>query len=156
MQDLPEITATLRAITDMGIGLSIDDFGTGYSSLSYLKRFPFTSLKIDRSFVNDVTDNPDDAALAKAIINMAHSLGLNVIGEGVEKADQLDFLMAEGCDLVQGYHFSKPMSAEQCVKFLRAGIIGTIDPSLPSATTQVEGAKSRRTAIPSNSGPAAG
>ena len=156
MQDLPEITATLRAITDMGIGLSIDDFGTGYSSLSYLKRFPFTSLKIDRSFVNDVTDNPDDAAFAKAIINMAHSLGLNVIGEGVEKADQLDFLMAEGCDLVQGYHFSKPMSAEQCVKFLRAGIIGTIDPSLPSATTQVEGAKSRRTAIPSNSGPAAG
>ena len=143
--------ADQKAITDMGIGLSIDDFGTGYSSLSYLKRFPFTSLKIDRSFVNDVTNDPDDAALAKAIINMAHSLGLNVIGEGVEKIDQLDFLLAEGCDLVQGFHFSRPMSAEQCAIFLRAGTTGA-----PPVIGQADGSRSSLTAMPFNPGPAAG
>ena len=151
MQDLSETLETLKAITDMGIGLSIDDFGTGYSSLSYLKRFPFTSLKIDRSFVNDVTNDPDDAALAKAIINMAHSLGLNVIGEGVEKLDQLDFLLAEGCDLVQGFHFSRPMSAEQCAIFLRAGTTGA-----PPVIGQADGSRSSLTAMPFNPGPAAG
>jgi EAL domain-containing protein (putative c-di-GMP-specific phosphodiesterase class I) len=142
----------------MGIGLSIDDFGTGYSSLSYLKRFPFTSLKIDRSFVNDVTDNPDDAALAKAIINMAHSLGLHVIGEGVEKGEQLDFLLAEGCDLVQGFHFSRPMSADQCGRFLRATSMGIAGQGQLSAASddQLSGSRSSLAAIPSSPGPAAG
>ncbi len=156
MQDLSETMETLKAITAMGIGLSIDDFGTGYSSLSYLKRFPFTSLKIDRSFVSDVTENPDDAALARAIINMAHSLSLQVIGEGVEKKDQLAFLLAEGCDLVQGFHFSRPMSVEQCVKFLLSPAVGVAGNAGAPVIDQPEGSASNRTAMPSNLGEAAG
>lgn len=120
MQDLPETMETLKSLTDMGIGLSIDDFGTGYSSLSYLRRFPFTALKIDRSFVSDVTDNADAAVLTKAIINMGHSLGMSVIGEGVERGEQLDFLRAQGCDLIQGYHLGRPMTAIECARFLRS------------------------------------
>ena len=120
MQDLPETMETLGALTRMGIGLSIDDFGTGYSSLSYLRRFPFSSLKIDRSFVCDVTESADAAVLAKAIINMAHSLSMAVIGEGVEQGAQLDFLRAQGCDQVQGYHLGRPMTAIQAASFLRS------------------------------------
>ena len=120
MQDLPETMETLNILTKMGIGLSIDDFGTGYSSLSYLRRFPFSSLKIDRSFVSDITDSPDAAVLTKTIISMAHSLSMAVIGEGVEKVEQLDFLRAQGCDLVQGFHVGRPMTAIQAARFLRS------------------------------------
>ena len=108
-----EATKILNRLSKMHINLSVDDFGTGYSALSYLKHFPFNSLKIDRSFVRDITTDNEDAALTRAIIVMAQSLGLRVTGEGVETEEQLKFLHSEGCDHVQGYYFCKPMSANK-------------------------------------------
>jgi len=97
------VRETLNAIDDTGVQIAIDDFGTGYSSLSYLKRFPIHALKIDRAFVRDVSVNADDAIITTAIIGMAHSLGIKVVAEGVETAEQLAFLRERGCDVMQGY-----------------------------------------------------
>jgi diguanylate cyclase (GGDEF)-like protein len=105
--------ATLRKLKDLGISISIDDFGTGYSNLAYLKRFQVDALKIDIAFIRDVTTNADDAAIAIAIINMAHSLRLKVIAEGVETPEQLDFLRIYGCDEIQGYFLSQPLPAAE-------------------------------------------
>jgi diguanylate cyclase (GGDEF)-like protein/PAS domain S-box-containing protein len=104
---------TLRKLKDLGISISIDDFGTGYSNLAYLKRFQVDALKIDIAFIRDVTTNSDDAAIATAIINMAHSLRLKVVAEGVETREQLDFLRVYGCDEVQGYFLSKPLPVDE-------------------------------------------
>jgi diguanylate cyclase (GGDEF)-like protein len=121
LSDDPETDIIMNELSQMGVRLSIDDFGTGYSSLSYLKRFPFNVLKIDRAFIQDVTANPEDAALTRAIIAMAHGLGLKVIGEGVETEAQLEFLRAEGCNMIQGYLISRPMSAENFLQRLKTG-----------------------------------
>ncbi len=112
MENPDEATVTLCLLANMGVRISIDDFGTGYSSLNHLKRFPIDNLKIDRSFVNDITVNPDDAAIVKAILAMAYSLRLKVVAEGVETVEQLRFLEAHGCDAVQGFLLSKPQPAE--------------------------------------------
>lgn len=109
----------LDALSRSGLHLSLDDFGTGYSSLSYLKRFPFNEVKIDRSFVRDITTDASDAALCKAIIAMAKSLNLMVIGEGVETKEQLDFLTEHGAHYVQGYYFSPAIAAEEFFDFLK-------------------------------------
>ncbi|KRB89115.1 sensor domain-containing protein [Noviherbaspirillum sp. Root189] len=111
MENPEAAAATLHKLSDMGVHLSIDDFGTGYSSLSYLKRFPINSLKIDRSFVRDITTDADDAAIAKAVIALAHSLKMRVIAEGVETAEQLAFLREQQCDEMQGYLLSRPVPA---------------------------------------------
>src|SRR4051812_6435233 len=111
--------SVLQSLKAMGIKLSIDDFGTGYSSLAYLKQFPVGKLKIDRSFVRNIPSNTDDAAIAAAIISMAKSLNLKVIAEGVETEEQLSFLRSEGCDEVQGYWLSKPITADEFGKMLK-------------------------------------
>ena len=113
----------LKNIKSMGIKMSMDDFGTVYSSLSYLKKFPLDTLKIDQSFIHDIMLNHEDASLVKAIISMAHSLGMDVVAEGVEQQEQLEFLGLHGCDTIQGYLFSRALPAEK-VEELLPGIIG--------------------------------
>jgi len=109
----------LHALRAMGVRLAIDDFGTGYSSLSYLKRFPLDVLKIDKSFIDEITFNKDDVAIVKTIIAMAKALNFSVLAEGVERIDQLVFLREQGCDLYQGYYKSRPVSADVFEKLLR-------------------------------------
>jgi len=121
MHDAQNAIADLQAFRDMGVKLSVDDFGTGYSSLSYLKRFPVDRLKIDQSFVRDITTDADDAAIAQAVITLAHTMNLRVIAEGVETLEQLAFLRRNQCDEIQGYLFGKPMPADEFGKLLESG-----------------------------------
>jgi diguanylate cyclase (GGDEF)-like protein/PAS domain S-box-containing protein len=119
MGDPNKAVAALRRLKDIGVSISLDDFGTGYSSLSYLKRFPIDVLKIDKSFVDDVTTNTADAAIALSVISLAHNLNMRVIAEGVETREQVQFLTERGCDEMQGYYFSRPVNAEAFTALLR-------------------------------------
>ena len=119
MQDARKADNILSRLSRVGIKLAIDDFGTGYSSLSYLKRFEVDRLKIDQSFVRDMTNNYDDAEIAHAIINLGHTLGLEIVSEGVETKEQLELLRQQGCDIIQGYFISKPMPADEVPAFLK-------------------------------------
>jgi diguanylate cyclase (GGDEF)-like protein len=112
MQDFDEIVAVLHDLKRMGASVSIDDFGTGYSSLSYLKRLPTSKLKIDQSFIRDLMHDKDDEIIVNAVISMAHNLGFDVIAEGVEDREQLEYLKKQGCDVVQGYYYSRPLAAK--------------------------------------------
>lgn len=124
---------SLRRLKEMGIRISIDDFGTGQSSLSYLKRFPLDTIKIDQSFVKDITTDPDDSAIAQAIISMAQTLGLGVIAEGVETLEQLELLKSLGCNEVQGYFISRPMRPEGVATALAENRDGMREGFLPAA-----------------------
>ena len=119
IQDLQTTITTLHQLHALGIQISIDDFGTGYSSLSYLKRLPISKIKIDQSFVRDICTDPDDGAIAHAVISLGHSLKMQVIAEGVETLEQLEHLRAQGCDEIQGYYFSRPLPAEAFAQLVR-------------------------------------
>ncbi len=117
-EDTVAVRRTLERLKAMGVAVAIDDFGTGYSSLSYLKRFPIDSLKIDRSFIRDVTEDPDDAAISQAIVSLARRLRLQVVAEGVETPEQLEFLRNLGCDTVQGFLISEPLPVDGVDEFV--------------------------------------
>ena len=125
----------MKQIENIGIKLLIDDFGTGYASLSYLQRYNFDSLKIDRSYINNVLRSEQDAKLVKAVIAMAKSLGMSVVSEGVETKAQLDFLLAADCEFMQGYYFSKPVSADEFVALLKKVNRALVKEKLPALTT---------------------
>ena len=120
MHDVEDVIAKMAALRAHGVRFSLDDFGTGYSSLAYLKRLPLDQLKIDASFVRDILDDPNDAAIVRTIIALARSLGLMAVAEGVETAAQRDTLAAEGCTVYQGYYYSRPLPPEQFIAYVRA------------------------------------
>ena len=132
MQDSTSTAAVLQALKDMGVQLALDDFGTGYSSLSHLKRFPIDTLKIDRSFVRDLTTDADDASIVSAVISMGKSLHMRVVAEGVESREQVAFLHEQSCPEGQGYYFSRPMVAKEFAKLLRRSVT---EPRPPAGRT---------------------
>jgi EAL domain-containing protein (putative c-di-GMP-specific phosphodiesterase class I) len=130
IDDNPAVLNTIAILRERGVSLSLDDFGTGYSSLSYLTRFPLHTVKLDRSFVRDIGSNPQSLHLATAVIAMCRSLGLALVAEGVETAAQADLLRQRGCRYLQGYHFGRPVSADEIVTvpgFQRETMTGTMD-----------------------------
>jgi len=132
MQNVDRAIKLLDDIQSRGVRLAIDDFGTGYSSMSVMKQFPIDTLKIDRSFVRDLATNPEDRAIATAIISMGKALGLTVVAEGVETNDQDTFLREHSCDELQGFLFSKPVTPEDITLLLRSHISSpSLQPELP-------------------------
>jgi len=119
IEDVQHVVETMYILKDMGIKLVIDDFGTGYSSLSYLKQFPVNKLKIDRSFISEMASNQNDAAIAKAIINLGHSLNIQVLAEGVENEFQKEFVIAHKCDFAQGYYYRAPDTPDKMYEFMK-------------------------------------
>jgi EAL domain-containing protein (putative c-di-GMP-specific phosphodiesterase class I) len=118
LHDMDDMLTLLNELKDMGLKLAIDDFGTGYSSLAYLKKFKIDRLKIDQSFVRDIATDPNDAAIVHAIVQMAHTLNLQVIAEGVENEEMLQYVSSCQCDQAQGYHFARPMPPEAFSAFI--------------------------------------
>ena len=125
-----QAAARLRELRDLGVSLAIDDFGTGYSSLSYLRSFPLCTLKIDRSFVKDLPADEDAAALTAGVIALAHRLRMKVVAEGVETLEQLGYLRGNGCDEIQGYYLSKPISADEMSRFLERDLRNLVSPTV--------------------------
>jgi diguanylate cyclase len=119
VDDIPRSIEQLNQLKSVGIKVAMDDFGTGYSSLSYLQQFPFDILKIDQCFIQKINQNPKNAAIAQAIITMAHQLNLRVVAEGVETTEELTFVHENNCDEIQGYFFSKPITSEEFTQLLQ-------------------------------------
>ena len=135
MANAEHATERLQTFRQSGVSIAVDDFGTGYSSLAYLRRLPITTLKIDKAFVDDLGrpgDN-EDAAITTTVIAMAHSLGLRVVAEGVETADQYRFLQQHECDMVQGYWLSRPLPADDCLRFIQDWRGPRLDPANSAA-----------------------
>jgi EAL domain-containing protein (putative c-di-GMP-specific phosphodiesterase class I) len=126
MQDSKSTLGVLLALKAMGVQLALDDFGTGYSSLSYLRRFPIDTLKIDQSFVRDITTDAGDAGIVSAVISMGKSLNMRVVAEGVETQEQLAFLQEQRCPEGQGYHFSRPLVAREFTRLLGRSVPKTL------------------------------
>ncbi len=122
MKHAESASSILQALRERGVQVAVDDFGTGYSSLSYLRKFPIDALKIDQSFVSQITAGGEDTSIVTAVISMAQSLNLRVVAEGVETLEQLVFLQAHDCDEAQGYFFSRPVPPDQFATLLRTGI----------------------------------
>jgi diguanylate cyclase (GGDEF)-like protein/PAS domain S-box-containing protein len=137
MEDSKSTLAILQGLKDMGVHLTIDDFGTGYSSLSYLKRYPIDTLKIDHSFVRDLTTDIDDASIVSAVVSMGESLHMQVVAEGVETLEQLEVLQQLNCPQGQGYYFSRPLDAGQFSRLLKVRKNETALPAVPSASGQI-------------------
>jgi EAL domain-containing protein (putative c-di-GMP-specific phosphodiesterase class I) len=134
MRNVSRAIKVLDDIQRRGIRLAIDDFGTGYSSMSLMKQFPIDTIKIDRSFVRDLANDSEDQAIAQAIISMGKALGMTVVAEGVERGEQEAFLRNHGCDEMQGFLISKPLSPEHLVDLLRSAPL-LVSPPLQPATT---------------------
>jgi EAL domain-containing protein (putative c-di-GMP-specific phosphodiesterase class I) len=126
MKHADSAAAILQTLRERGVHVAIDDFGTGYSSLSYLRKFPIDALKIDQSFVRQITTAPDETTIVTAVISMGRSLKLRVVAEGVETRRELEFLQAQQCDEAQGYYFSRPVVAQQFAQLLQTGIAETV------------------------------
>jgi EAL domain-containing protein (putative c-di-GMP-specific phosphodiesterase class I) len=120
MANTEEALASMRALKRLGVRIALDDFGTGYSSLGYLRRFPFDKIKIDRSFIADLGQSDDAAAIVRSVVGLGCSLGMATTAEGVEDAAQAELLRAEGCDEVQGFYFGRPMPRQEFVRLLQA------------------------------------
>lgn len=150
IHDPPHATQIMNQLKELGISLSLDDFGIGYSSLNYLRHFPLDSIKIDRSFVKDMTENTNGAALSKSIVTIAHSLGLKAIAEGVETWAQHDFLASCGCNELQGFLFSKPLPPDEFAALLREKRC-LVQP-VPSPERDVEVVTDRFAGMPAASG----
>ncbi|TDK23293.1 EAL domain-containing protein [Luteimonas aestuarii] len=133
MANAEHTAVKLQAFRTLGVSLAIDDFGTGYSSLAYLKRLPITTIKIDKAFIGDLTHDPEDAAITSTVITMAHSLGLNVVAEGVETEAQMRFLASHRCDEIQGFWLSQPLDAHACLAFIRHWTPDRLPAPLPAA-----------------------
>ena len=123
-RDPGRILNSLNALKTIGVKVALDDFGTGFASLTHLKRFPVDRLKIDRSFVRNIETDADDAAISRTIISLAHSLGLEVVAEGVETPEQLAFLRRHGCNYAQGYLFGRPEPASELAGYLERAQAG--------------------------------
>jgi EAL domain-containing protein (putative c-di-GMP-specific phosphodiesterase class I) len=145
MEDVESTSGALSELKSLGVSLTVDDFGTGYFSLAYLKRFPVDELKIDRDFVAGLLTDSEDQAIVTAIINLAHTLGVVAVAEGVENAGQMRRLLELGCDLGQGYHFGRPLPPEDLTARLRppAGSL-TQDQAPPAGATRARKARTSR------------
>ena len=137
MKNVEQNIRMLKELRRLGLSISIDDFGTGYSSFAYLKRFPLNTLKIDRSFIRDITTNVEDREITRAIIAMGQNLHLKVLAEGVETDEQLEILKDSGCDYIQGYYYSRPLDAAQITRLLNGDATGQGSNDPPSTSTVV-------------------